>query len=117
MCEQLAVSRAGFYEWRAAQANPCRRTRDNAELTETIRAVHTASRGTYGSPRVTAELRLGLGRRVNHKRVERLMALDGIQGVYRRRRNRGCTRRDPEATPYADLVNRVLLAQPIESAR
>jgi putative transposase len=106
MCQHFGVSTSGFYEWRAAQAHPCRRARANAELVETIREIHTASRSTYGAPRVTAELRLGLGRRVNHKRVERLMRTHGIVGLHRRRRSRGCTRRDPDATPFADLVKR-----------
>ena len=52
-----------------------------------------------------AELRLGLGIEVGRKRVERLMRQAGIEGVYRRRR-RGCTRRDPQAIPSDDLVNR-----------
>jgi putative transposase len=106
MCAQLGVSTSGFYEWCAAQTNPCRRSRENTELLETIREIHTMSRQTYGSPRVTDELRLGLGRRVNHKRVERLMRLHGVVGLHMRRRNRGCTRRDPNATPFRDLVNR-----------
>lgn len=106
MCDQLGVSTSGFYEWRHAQATPCRRARENAELLETIRENHVMSRQSYGSPRVTDELRLGLGRRVNHKRVERLMRLHGIVGLFKPRRNRGCTRRDPDATPFADLVNR-----------
>jgi putative transposase len=107
MCQGLGVSTSGFYEWRAAQSSPCRRARDNAELLETIREIHRASRETYGSPRVTDELRLGLGRRVNHKRVERLMRVHGIQGLFRGRRSKGCTRRDPHASPASDLVNRV----------
>jgi putative transposase len=106
MCQRFGVSTSGFYEWRAAQANPCQRARENAELVETIREIHRASRQTYGSPRVTDELRLGLGRRVNHKRIERLMRTNGIVGLHRRRRNRGCTRRDPHASPAEDLVNR-----------
>lgn len=107
MCARLGVSTSGFYEWRAAQANPCRRARENAELVKSIREIHAMSRETYGSPRVTGELRLGLRHRVNHKRVERLMRLHGIVGLHRRRRNRGCTRRDPHASPAEDLVNRV----------
>ena len=67
--------------------------------------VHRQSRGTYGSPRVHAELRLGANIRIGRKRVERLMRQAGIEGVYRRRR-RGCTRRDPNAVPSDDLVNR-----------
>lgn len=67
--------------------------------------IHADSRGTYGWPRVHAELALGLGLAVNHKRVARLMREAGIQGLYRRRR-RGCTVRALQAEPYADLVDR-----------
>jgi putative transposase len=74
-------------------------------LTATIVEIHRQSRGTYGSPRVHAELRLGLGVSVNRKRIERLMREAGLQGVYRRRRP-GCTRRDQDAIPSDDLVNR-----------
>ena len=74
-------------------------------LLKQIRRIHEESRGTYGSPRVHAELVLGLGLPVNLKRVARLMRQAGIQGLYRRRRH-GCTMRDPEAQPSADLVNR-----------
>lgn len=41
-------------------------------------------RGTYGWPRVHAELTLGLGLPVNHKRVRWLMPEAGLQGLYRR---------------------------------
>jgi putative transposase len=54
---------------------------------------------------VHAELRLGADICIGRKRVERLMRQAGIEGVYRRRR-RGCTRRDPNAIPSDDLVNR-----------
>jgi transposase InsO family protein len=63
-----------------------------------IRAIHTDSRGTYGSPRVTHELRRR-GWRVNHKRVERLMADHGIVG-HRPRRRRGLTKPDAAAHPH-----------------
>lgn len=55
-----------------------------------IRQIREESRGTYGSPRVHAELVLGLGLPVNLKRVARLMREAGVQGLYRRRRH-GCT--------------------------
>jgi putative transposase len=74
-------------------------------LLKQIRQIHEESRETYGSPRVHAELVLGLGLPVNLKRVARLMRQAGIQGLYRRRR-RGCTVRDPDAQPSPDLVNR-----------
>jgi putative transposase len=50
-----------------------------------IREIHEESRFSYGSPWVTAELRLGLGLDVNRKRVGRLMREHGIPGIYRRR--------------------------------
>jgi putative transposase len=74
-------------------------------LLKNIEKIHADSRGTYGWPRVHAELVLGLGLPVNRKRVARLMRAAGIQGLYRRRRH-GRTVRDPDAEPSADLVNR-----------
>jgi putative transposase len=104
-CRFFGVSTSGFYEWRHSQQEPCARRRSDAQLRETIVEIHRQSRGTYGSPRVHAELRLGLGVRVGRKRVERLMRCAELQGVTRRRR-RGTTRRDPHAVPNDDLVAR-----------
>jgi hypothetical protein len=65
------------------------RAQENKVLLKQIQEIHEESRGTYGSPRVHAELVLGLGLPVNLKRVARLMREAGIQGLYRRRRH-GC---------------------------
>lgn len=105
MADRLGVSASGFYEWRQRQQFPCRRQVADAELSATIIEIWRQSRGTYWSPRIHAELRLGLGIRVSRKRVARLMRQEGVEGVYRRR-FRGCTRRDPQATPSDDLVKR-----------
>ena len=99
----LSVSRSGYYDWLHRPASP--RQQDNELLLKIIGQVHEESRGTYGSPRVHAELTMELGYEVNLKRVARLMRQAGIQGLYRRR-YRGCTVRDPTATPSADLVER-----------
>ena len=104
MCDRLGVSPSGFYEWRRAQAHPCRRRVLDAQLTERIAEIHRMSRRSYGSPRVFDELTLGEGWRIGRKRVERLMRAAGIQGIHKRRR--GCTRRDPDAVASEDLVNR-----------
>lgn len=72
-------------------------------MVETIRRVHYESRGTYGAPRVHAELRLGLGLAIGRKRVARLMRLAGISGVCRQRKRRGWR---PEPATHADLVQR-----------
>jgi putative transposase len=72
--------------------------------------IHTQSRGTYGAPRVHAELRLGQGIRWGKKRVARLMCAAGLQGVHRRRTFR-TMRRDETASPAPDLLNRDFGAQ------
>jgi transposase InsO family protein len=64
----LGVSRTGSYAW--ARRRVSTRAQANATLTERIGAVHTHSRGTYGAPRVQAELR-SQGERVARKRVAR----------------------------------------------
>jgi transposase InsO family protein len=70
-----------------------------------IRAVHKRSGGTYGAPRVHAQLRRD-GIRVSRKRVARLMGSHGLQGAFLRKRWRCSTRQDPRATPAPDLVDR-----------
>jgi len=78
MCKVLGVSCAGFYAWE--RRAPCGRELSAAWLTGNIRAIHAESKGTYGSRRIHAELRLEYGVRVGKKRVERLMALAGVSG-------------------------------------
>lgn len=106
MASRLGVSPSGFYEWRHRQSHPSAHTIEDRRLTETICEIWAQSRGTYGSPRIWAELRLGQNLSVSRKRVERLMRQAGIEGVYRRRRRHGTTKRDPHAVPSDDLVNR-----------
>ncbi len=67
----LGVSESGYYEWRGRP--PSARAVRHAWLAEQIQAIHRASRCTYGSRRVHAELTLGLGITVGHGAVELLM--------------------------------------------
>ncbi|MFF5985959.1 IS3 family transposase [Prauserella flavalba] len=85
-CRVSKVSRSGYDDWR--DRPPSMRELRNRELTKIIPEIHVGSRGSYGWPRIHAELTLGLGEPVNHKRVERLMREAGIQGVYRRKHRR-----------------------------
>jgi hypothetical protein len=104
-CRTMKVSRSAFFAWRQRRSNPTPKMVDDIDLAELIVKIHDQSHGTYGAPRVTAELRLGLVRQVNHKRVERLMREHGLQGVTRRRRGKRCTR--AERGPISDdLVHR-----------
>ena len=54
MCRVLGVSPSGYYAWR--RRAPCARVCADQALTERIEAIHERSRGTYGVPRVHAEL-------------------------------------------------------------
>jgi hypothetical protein len=56
LCRLLFVSRSGYYRWRNAAAGRAERERADLVLTERIAAIHAESDGTYGSPRITAEL-------------------------------------------------------------
>ncbi len=102
LCRVLGVSPSGYYAWR--DRPPSVRSIRNARLLDRIREIHDFSRRTYGRPRMYAELR-DEGYKVNHKRVARLMRLDGLQGATRRKKWR-TTKRDKDARPAPDLVER-----------
>jgi putative transposase len=103
MCELLGVSRTGFHAWQVRP--PSDRELADAFLTDKVGAIHAASDGTYGAPRIHAELREAWGIRVATKRVARLMAAAGLQGVPVPRRTR-TTVRLPGLRVAADLVER-----------
>jgi putative transposase len=105
----LGIAVSTFYGWVAQQRDPCRHQRQDAWLVGKIRAIHQRSRGTYGAPRVHAQLRRD-GVQTSRKRVARLMGAAGLQGAFLRKRWRCSTRQDPTATPAPDLVNRQFTA-------
>jgi len=76
MCRALAVSSAGYYAWRTRPESE--RARGNRALLTKIRALHAESRHTYGSPRLTRDLRES-GESVSENRVARLMRVHGIR--------------------------------------
>jgi IS30 family transposase len=82
MCRLLGVSPSGYYAW--AKRPRSRRAQTDEALLAEIRIAHEVSRGTYGAPRVHAEL-AAKGLRAGRKRVARLMARDGLAGVSRRK--------------------------------
>jgi putative transposase len=102
----LGVSPSGYYAW--ASRPPSNRTLADERLQVEIRSIHQRSRGTYGSPRVHAELQ-AQGTRVSRKRVARLMREAGLKGASRRRFN--TTVRDHGRRPAPDLVERRFTAE------
>jgi transposase InsO family protein len=101
-CELLKVSRAAYYAHR--DATPSTRQRQDDDLTAEIIAIHDESKGTYGTPRLHAELR-ARGRRHSRKRVARLLRATGRAGRAPKRW-RTTTIPDPAATTPADLIKR-----------
>lgn len=101
-CRVLEVSSSGYYAWRHRPSSA--RAQADEALTAQIRAIHTRSRGTYGAPRIQAEL-AAQGVHVGRKRVARLLQATGLAGVSRRPFVT-TTRRDPAARPAPDLVQR-----------
>jgi putative transposase len=82
MCQLLGVSPSGYYAWRKRQPSP--RSETDAALIAEIQVARAGSRGTYGAPRIHAEL-AAKGTYIGRKRVARLMAQAGLAGVSRRR--------------------------------
>ena len=102
MARVLGVSPSGYYAWR--RRPPSARAEADAELTTRVREIHARSRGTYGAPRIHADL-ADDGVSVGRKRVARVMRAAGIAGVSRRRGPR-TTRRAVRARPAPDRVER-----------
>jgi transposase InsO family protein len=109
LCRVLGIARSSFYHWKATAPARAARQAADAALAVRIRAVHTAFDGTYGVPRITAELRdpdsRHGGEPVNHKRVARVMRGIGLAGLRLRRRTR-TTIPDPNAAKAPDLIGR-----------
>ncbi|MFI6890046.1 IS3 family transposase [Streptosporangium canum] len=104
LCRVLNVRRSAFYAWLAREpARQVRAAEDERIVTE-IRRLHTASGGTNGSPRITADLREA-GEHINDKRIARLMRVHNIVGLHLRR-GRRTTIPDKGAPPVADLLER-----------
>lgn len=106
-CRALGVAESTFYKWRGRPPTAAQRRR--AALDERVKACFDASGGTYGSPRVRAQLRRD-GLAVSKKTVEASMARQGLQGRSPRRR-RGLTRPDKAAAPVPDLLGRDFTAE------
>lgn len=107
-CQLLKVSRSAYYHRRSR--GPSMRSRQDVELSAAIVEVHEQSAGTYGAPRVHAELQ-AQGRRHSRKRIARLMRHAGRRGRTPKRW-RTTTVPDPAAATPADLVERDFTTAP-----
>lgn len=105
----MNVSRAGYFKYIKGRLS--RREVENSELLLEIKEIYRKSKGVYGSPRVWAEL-VSRGRKVNRKRVQRLMRVNGIKAKIRRKfKLTTDSKKTREGIP--DLVNRNFQADKI----
>ena len=102
LCAVLGVARSAYYAWCQRPISP--RQQANSALLTHIQALFTASRQTYGAPRIYAQLR-AQGIHCNHKRVERLMRQHAIR-VTTRHQYRVTTRANPSVTPAPNRLQR-----------
>jgi len=112
LCTVLEVARSGYYAWRDGQETA--REVANRLLVAEVERVYQQKKGTYGSPRVTEQLRRE-GHLCNHKRVERLMRQRGLRGCTSRKR-RVCTTNSDHDQPIAPnlLLGRAAPSRPNE---
>jgi transposase InsO family protein len=108
MCRVLKVSTSGYYAW--CKRPPSERRRADQKLSQRIHEIHEKSKGTYGAPRIHAELADVDEFHVSRKRVARLMRIEHLQGVSRRKAPR-TTQRTPGTRPAPDLVQRHFSAE------
>jgi putative transposase len=108
MARMLGVSTAGYYAWR--ERPPSAHAQADTALLTRVRTIHATSRHLYGSPRVHAQLRAD-GERHGRKRIARLMRGAGLVGACHRGRGPTTTRRDQDARPAPDLVDRKFTAE------
>jgi len=105
-CQVAGVSTSAYYDFKAREAaGPSEADWEEALLINEIHLVHDHLDDTYGSPRMTDEL-CDRGFCVNHKRVERLMAENGLYARDGRRRKLRTTIPDVSAPPLPDLIGR-----------
>lgn len=99
LCQALAVSANGYYDWRKRQKQPCRRVQQDQQLKEQIGRIHQQSRQTYGSPRIMEALQQS-GQRHGRNRIARLMRQEDLCGRPQRR-FRVCTTDSNHDQPIA----------------
>jgi putative transposase len=101
-CRALGVSESWFFKWHHRPPTPAEQRR--ADVDQAVAAAFEASGGTYGSPRIHADL-VAAGWRISEKTVAKSMARQGLAGRVRKRR-KGLTRPDKRKRPFPDLVKR-----------
>ena len=82
MCKAFNVSRSGYHDW--LNRRPSRRAIEAEKIKKMIRYVHQQSKGRYGSPKITEELKFK-GVSISRPRVARMMRSEGIRSIIHKR--------------------------------
>lgn len=109
MSKMFKVSRNGYYKF--SKSKPSKRSKANEKLLEKIKKIHKDSRGTYGSPRVHAEL-LEQGEQCSRKRSAKLMRNAGIQSKMKKR-FKVTTKVNPKAQAAPNLLQQNFTASTV----
>lgn len=102
MCEVFDVSRSGFYEWQSRIPSP--RTIANEHLDEKIKLVYSSHKQSYGSPRITRELK-AQGIICSKARIERRMKILNIRGIAKKK-FKMTTDSEHQKPVYENMLNR-----------
>jgi len=82
MCKVLQVSRSGYYYWLTQRAT--KRATETKAITQLISSLFTTSKGRYGSPKITADLK-AQGLNVSRPQVARLMKQANLKSVIQKK--------------------------------
>jgi putative transposase len=107
MSTLFEVSRSGYYQFICAK--PSKRKQEDERLLTKISAVHVESRGTYGSPRIHAQLK-EQGEICSRKRVAKIMRKTGIMAKMKKR-FKVTTKANPKAVPAPNLLQQDFTAE------
>ena len=108
MVQWANVSKSGYYAWHRRQ--PSQRETNNEDLLRRIRELHKATRESYGSRRMAAQISRDTGKPVNHKRVARIMRVNDMHTKYRRK-YKATTYSDHKLPVAENLLNRQFEAE------
>ncbi|QHT63301.1 IS3 family transposase [Paenibacillus lycopersici] len=86
LCEIADIARSSYYKWLKHTAST--REMENRQLAQDMLALHEEVHGIYGYRRLTLNLSRRAKKQINHKRIQRLMKIEGIQSVIRRKKKK-----------------------------
>ena len=103
LCQFLHLSRAAYYKW--LNRKPTQNDILNEKLLEKIKSIHDQYNGLFGSYRTKILIENELGIKINHKRIERLMSINNIHSIYRKKRKHKYRKVKPECAEE-NILNR-----------